>query len=304
MKKISKICLVSLFVFFVISTFLLIQIFWHENQQKFLEIVFLDVGQGDAIYIETPNGFKTLIDTGPNSMVVRSVAKHLPFYDKSIDLLLVTHSDSDHVGGAVEVLKRFEINSFVQNSVVDNDALNTEIQKMIDEEKIDQYFLKSGDKIILDHEEEIYLEILWPPDDHEESDNNDNSIVARLVYGEVRVMLTGDASLEIEEKIINALKNKKYSTENDYLQSDILKAGHHGSKTSTSLNFLQVTNPEFIIISAGKDNRFGHPHQEVLNNIEEYNKNKEQEEKIKTLETSVLGSIHFESDGESVWLVD
>lgn len=296
MNKFLKIILFSLLSFLLISTILLIQIFWQENQQKFLKVVFLDVGQGDAIFIETPNGFQTLIDAGPNSMVVRSISDFLPFYDRKIDLLIATHSDSDHVGGFVDVIKRFNIQNFAQNFIVDTDSLNTEIKNLIDEDQIDQYFLKSGDKIILDSIENIYLEVLWPPQDHQEKDNNDNSIIIRLVYNQIEIMMTGDASLEIEEKLIN-----KFGSDIDKLESDILKAGHHGSRTSTSLDFLKTTKPKFVVISAGKDNRFGHPHQEVLDNIENFS---QEIQKIKIQETAVLGSIYFQSDGNDIWLVD
>ena len=203
---------------------------------------------------------------------------------------MASHSDSDHVTGFVEVLKRFNINFFTQNFIKDSDALNTEISNLILNEKVDQYFLKSGDKIFLDKENNIYLEILWPPENYQVEDNNDNSLVIQLVYEDIKVLLTGDASIEVEEKLVQNLSL--------ILESDILKAGHHGSRTSTSEEFLENVKPKFVIISAGKDNRFGHPHQEVLDLVKNYN------EKTKILETSVLGSIEFNSDGEEIWLVN
>jgi competence protein ComEC len=299
-KKLSKFLSFFLLIIFVISTILLIQIFWQENQQKFLKIVFLDVGQGDSIFIETPNGFQTLIDAGPNSTVVRSLSKYTSFYDRNIDLLIATHSDSDHVAGFVEIIKRFNIENFAQNFVEDTDSLNSEINNLIEEDQINKYFLKSGDKIFLDEKENIYLEVLWPPQDHVEEDNNDNSIITRLVYNQIKVMLTGDAAQEIENKLV-----EKFGEKNKNLKAEILKAGHHGSKTSTSLEFLSMVSPKFIIISAEKDNRFGHPHQEVLDNIDNFSQQISEQNtdlKIKILETSVLGSIYFESDGEEIWL--
>jgi competence protein ComEC len=298
-KKLSKFLSFFLLIIFVISTILLIQIFWQENQQKFLKVIFLDVGQGDAILIETPNGFQTLIDAGPNSTVVRSLSKYTSFYDRNIDLLIATHSDSDHVAGFVEIIKRFNIENFAQNFVEDTDSLNSEINNLIEEDQINKYFLKSGDKIFLDEKENIYLEVLWPPLDHVEEDNNDNSIIARLVYNQIEIMLTGDAAQDIENKLVD-----KFGEKNKNLKAEILKAGHHGSKTSTSPKFLKSVSPEYVIISAGKDNRFGHPHQEVLDNINNLSAElyKNPKEKIKTLETAVLGSIYFKSDGEEIWL--
>ena len=290
MKKILNFTVLFLFLFFIICTILLIQIFYQTNQQKFLKIVFLKVGQGDAIFIETPNGFQTLIDAGPNSTVVRSLSEFLPFHDRSIDLLIATHSDADHVAGFVDIINRFKIKSFGQNSVFDSDGLNTEINNLIKTQKIDKYFLHAGNKIILDDEENIYIEIIWPPKDLIEKDNNDNSVVTRIVYGDTKIMLTGDASVEVEEKL---LKNN--------LQSNILKAGHHGSRTATSLEFLNVVSPEYIIMSAGEGNKFGHPHQDVLNRINTFKENL-QPQKTKILETYVLGSIEFRSDGQTIWI--
>lgn len=296
MKKILFFICTALFLFLIISTLILLQIFLDTNQKGFLEVIFLDVGQGDSVFIETPSGFQMIIDAGPNSKVVRELSNFLPFYDRKIDLLLATHSDSDHVAGFVEILNRFKVNGYSQNYFLDEDSLNTEIYKSIDEDKIDQYFLKSGHKIILDKEENIYLEVLWPPENHIEKDNNDNSIITRIVYGDSKIMLTGDASIEIEEKLIQNLNTEQN------LQSNILKLGHHGSKTSTSLDFLQNVNPDFVIVSAGKDNRFGHPHQEVLDNVQKISQNLNKQ--IKILETSSLGSIHFRSNGSEVWLID
>jgi len=291
MNKLKEFIFISLFVFFLVATFLLLQIFYRESQEEFLKVVFLGVGQGDAVFIETPNGFKTLIDAGPNSTVVRSISKFLPFYSRSVDLLIATHSDADHVAGFVDIINRFNIKSIGQNFVEDNDSLNSEINNLISEKNIDKYFLQTGDKIIIDPQENIYIEILWPEKTFKEKDNNDNSVITRIVYGDTEILLTGDASLDIEEKLIKGL-------DKEYLESDILKLGHHGSRTSTSLEFLKIVNPIYIVNSAGKDNRFGHPHQEVLDIVEDFRENQ------KILETSVLGSIEFQSDGEDVWLVE
>lgn len=261
-------------------------------------MIFLDVGQGDSIFIETPNGYQVLVDAGPNSNVTRSLSKFLPYYDRSIDLLIATHSDSDHIAGFVDIIQRFKIDYYAKNFVEDDDALNMEVVRLLENEKINQIFLKSGDKIILDKENEIYLNILWPPKDYEIEDNNDNSVITQLVYGEVSFLLTGDASIEVEEKLVDVFAQTAQTsqTQEQVIKSNILKAGHHGSNTSSSESFVQIVNPDYVIISAGKDNKFGHPHKEM---IEIFNN-----QKIKILETSVLGSIHFQSDGETVWLVE
>ena len=305
MKKILNFSTLFLLIFFIICTIFLIQIFYQSQQPKKLKVVFLDVGQGDAIFIETPNGFQTLIDAGPDSTVVRSISKFLPFYDRSIDFLIATHSDADHVAGFVDVINRFNIKTFGQNSVFDSDGLNTEINNLIESNNIDKYFLHTGNKIILDKEENIYIEILWPQKDQQEKDNNDNSVVTRIVYGNVGIMLTGDASISVEEKLVQSFSDsfsRETSPTQNNLQANILKAGHHGSRTSTSKEFLNAVNPEYIIISAGQDNKFGHPHPEVIEKIEYFQENSGQKTKI--LETAVLGSIEFRSDGQTVWIAE
>ncbi len=299
MNRFSKILFFVLTLIFLISSFLIFKIFLDLENRNYLKIIFLDVGQGDSIFIETPSGFQTIVDGGPNSVVIRSLSKFLPFYDRQIDFLIASHSDSDHVAGFVELIKRFKINFYGQNFIKDGDSLNQEILNLINQKEIDQYYLGSGDKIILDQNKNIYLEILWPPSDHQEKDNNDNSLVIRIVYDQIKVLLTGDISVEIENKLVNFYSNKNQI---DSLKSEILKAGHHGSKTSTSKEFLDVVNPNYIIISAGKDNRFGHPHQDVLDRINNYKNDSKRE--IEILETSIDGSIYFQSDGREVWLVD
>lgn len=294
-------------VILILSIFLLSNIYV-SKQNKLLKIIFLDVGQGDAIFIETPNGKQILIDAGPNGSVVRELSHFIPFYDRTLDLLIATHSDLDHVGGFPEIIKRFHINSFAKNSITDSDHLNTEIKDMLDNQKINQTVLNAGDKILLDSDNVIYLEILWPIKNNEIKDNNDNSIITRLVYDHVSIMLTGDASTEIEKVLIEIFSEiedlEKASNSALRLKSQILKSGHHGSRTSTSEKFIQATDPEFVIISTEKDSRFGHPHVEVLENIEKFSQQRISESKkaVEILSTAEIGSIYFQSDGKNVWV--
>jgi competence protein ComEC len=290
-RQIEIFIIVVLLIFLFLLSNILI-----DRRNLFLKVVFLDVGQGDAIFIETPNGQRVLIDSGANGSVVRQLSRFIPFYSREINLLIATHSDSDHVGGVPEIIKRFNINWFGKNSIVDSDSLNTEIQKTLDNKKVNQIILNTGDKIIIDKENNIYLEVLWPTSDIKTDDNNDNSIIVRLVYNQIAIMLTGDASIEVEKVLIKSL--------GDNLISNILKAGHHGSKTSTSNEFLHATNPDFVIISADKESRFGHPHQEVIDRIVEFSnsRTKDNNKPSEILSTAEIGSIYFQSDGKNIWL--
>lgn len=249
-----------------------------------LVVSFLDVGQGDAIFIKTPNGKKVLIDAGPDSKVLREVSGLINFYERNIDLFIATHSDADHIGGLPEILKRFNLDKYIYNGKEDLDGLNSEILEILNKQKIDQHVATAGDKIILDHENNIYIEILWPEKDKELKDNNEYSVITRIVFNEIEFLLTGDASKDAENKISDAYE----------IESNVLKAGHHGSDTSTSLKFLEAVNPEYVIISAGLDNKFGHPKESVLNNISKI--------KAKVLETFVSSTITFETSGEELWI--
>lgn len=311
MRKISRAILILLFIFFILATSVIIKIFYDQQNRFCLEIVFLDVGQGDSIFIQAPNGYQTLLDAGPNSDIVRALSEFLPYYDRSIDLLIASHSDADHVAGFVDILERFEIGTYGRNYFDDTDALSVEISKLILEKNVDLVSLGAGDQIFLDRQRNIFIEILWPPPDHLEEDNNDNSVVVRVVYDEVEFLLTGDASVEIEKKLIqnfatdtNANTLVHVDSQNN-LQSNILKAGHHGSRTSTHSTFLDAVNPDYVIISAGEDNRFGHPHQEVIDLINKKSIQRQAQNgpEIKILETSQRGSIHFKTDGKKLWLV-
>jgi competence protein ComEC len=249
-------------------------------------VAFLNVGQGDSIFIQAPNGKQILIDAGADSKAILELGKILPFYDKSIDILIETHSDADHVGGVPDLLNRFHIKKFIFNGKADTDGLNSEIKKILDKQKIDQITVSAGDRIILDEEKNIYIDILWPQSGITLEDNNDYSVITRLVWNNAEFLLTGDAPQEIENKISDTFN----------VSSDVLKAGHHGSKYSSSQYFIEKVNPQYAIISAGKDNKFGHPHQEVLDTISKTN--------AKILQTIEMGTILFETDGEKIWLKD
>lgn len=262
--------------------------FQNFNDEKVLKVYFLDIGQGDAILIQTPNGTQVLIDAGANNKVVNELSQIIPFFDRTIDIIIPTHSDLDHVGGFPEILRRFEIKNYFDSGFVDEDDLNTEIKLLVQNEKnINVKKISRGDNIILDKENNISFEVLWPNSNFETSDNNERSIVLRLDYGKTSFLFTGDASSKIEKILV------ENSTSTNILDIDVLKAGHHGSKTSSSLEFLEKTSPELTIISAGKDNKFGHPNKETLDNLAKVNS------QIKN--TAEIGRILIKSDGEKYW---
>lgn len=262
-----------------ISSILLYQAF-HQHDRP-LEIVFLDVGQGDATLIITPNGRTVVIDTGPKNNLGSLIAPHLPVTDRDIDLLILTHPDLDHVGGTLSLLKSYRVQQFMHSGLLAGAEMYKAIAQTISRERIPAMVGDVGQTIQLD--KDVYLEVYSPNPTFESFEPNDYSVVTRLVYGNTSVLLTGDAPTTVEHDI-----SEVYG---DRLASNILKIGHHGSLTSTGDFFLEVVQPEYAIISAGCNNRFGHPHPDVLSRLFIHN--------IEIFDTCSDGNITFESDGEA-----
>lgn len=230
-----------------------------EEQQEFLEIDFYDIGQGDAIFIETPDKKQILVDGGPDLTILEKLGRELPFWDRYIDLVVLTHPEYDHMGGLIEVIKRYKIGGILTNGVIRDTAEYGEWQRIIQEKNIPILVAQAGG--IVDLGDNIKLFILHPFENlagQEIKKSNNTSIVAQLVYKDFELLLTGDIEKKIEKELVNAGIN---------LKSDILKIAHHGSKTSTTQDFVIAINPILAIIQAGKDNSYGHPHQNVLDTL-------------------------------------
>lgn len=253
-----------------------------------LKVVFFDVGQGDAIFIETPKKQQVLIDGGPSSVILEKLAGGMPFYDRTIDLIILTHPEKDHIFGLLEVLKKYSVKNILWTGVVRKTAEWDEWVDLIGKEKADIKIAIAGQKISIGRPGlPIFLEILSPFENlegREFKDSNETSIVNNLVFGENSFLFTGD----IEEKAEKELIAKKIN-----LDSDILKVAHHGSKTSTSLEFLKEVSPEIAIIPVG-ENSYGHPHPEVLANMKNFG--------IEILIAKEKGDIKIFSDGKNLKL--
>ncbi len=221
-----------------------------------LEVVFFDVGQGDSIFIETPNKKQVLIDGGPDKMVLEKLEEVMPFYDRTIDLMILTHPDADHLTGLLSVLEYFKVNHILVSGFENNTAVYQEWKKLIEERNIPVTLAQVGQRIVFPSG--VEFDILWPDQSKMEtiSKANNASVVGRLIYNESEILLTGD----IEKKIENLLSNQD-------LESDVLKIPHHGSKSSTGYSFLKAIRPKISVISVGENNRYGHPHQEVLERL-------------------------------------
>lgn len=257
--------------------------FAFKSYERPLRVVFLDVGQGDAIFIESPTGNQVIIDGGPGSSLVSQVSRQMSFLDRHIDMIVVTNPDRDHFEGFIPLLSRYTVDSLVEPGVrADENVVYQEFRRLIAEKSIRIVNTRVGQKILLGGG--VHIDILFPDRDVEDVPHNDGSLVARLVYANTSILLTGDTTKNIENYLLT-----KYP---QFLHADILKVAHHGSETSTTDAFVKAVDPDIAVISAGKGNSYGHPRQATLDTL---NNND-----VETLVTMDEGAITFESDGE-VW---
>jgi competence protein ComEC len=282
MKYIKKYLPHILIIFILIIGFWIIYLTYKSLDNKYLKVVFLDVGQGDSIYIEAPNGKQIIIDGGPDAKLLSSLAKVMPFADRSIDMIIATHPDMDHIGGFPLLIDNYKIQNIIENGTLSDTEIFSDLEQKISKNKINKIIARRGMHIILDEKNNIYLDILSPSKDILSPDSNDNSIVAKLIFGKNSFMLTGDASLYVENIM-------EWSESDVTLKSDVLKLGHHGAKTSSSVLWLEKINPDVAIVSAGKNNKYGHPNEEILDRLSNL--------KIPFISTSEKGNIIFKSDG-------
>lgn len=230
---------------------------WEAKKPAEFRVVFFDVGQGDSVFIEDSQKHQILIDGGIGKLVLSRLGRVMPFFDRSLDLVILTHPDMDHLGGILEVLKKYQVDQVFYTGIADESSGYQEFLKILEEEKIKTAFPFAGEKLRL--ADGVIMNFLSPGDvkGKKFKDTNQSSFVIRLVDGEKEYLLTGDAGIDVEKKLIK---------DNVYLAADILKVGHHGSKNSTSENFLKAVAPREAVISVG-ENKYGHPAPEVLERL-------------------------------------
>lgn len=251
-------------------------------KEQNLTVAFLDIGQGDAIYIEAPNGHQMLIDGGPKENIVQKIKEVMPYGDTSIDVLVITNPDADHISGFAYILKNYTVGTVIEPGTTNPSKTYQTIENLIKEKNIPRLIASKGMKVSLDEEKNISFDVLFPDRDVSGWDRNDGSIVGKLSYGTTSVMLMGDATTTTENAVM-------LRTDKEVLKSTLLKLGHHGSHTSSGIAWLEAVSPEIAIISAGKNNSYGHPHPEVLYSLKKVG--------IPYLGTYDRGTIIFESTG-------
>ena len=239
---------------------------WHSLflHDDYVRVHFLDVGQGDAILIETPNNHQVLVDAGRGIRVLSALDEVLPAHDRNIDIAVMTHPDADHIGGFVPVFRQYDVGIIMQSFIPSKTKLYGIVQDAVKNEKVgdkhaEVYTISRTYLFSLDG---VRFDILWPIG-KEVEETNAASIVLLVTYGEMEILLTGDAPSAVEDFLVEMFAEKLEDIE-------ILKAGHQGSKTSTSETFLTRTKPNAIIYSFGKRNSYGHPDEMVEERVGAY----------------------------------
>lgn len=260
-----------------------------------LHIYFCDVGEGDAIFIKTPQNKQILVDGGPGELVLRCLSNAIPFYDRSLDLLVLTHPHADHVGGLINVLRTYQVQKVTFQQLAYQSADYQEFVDLIRRKKVPVLEVAAGRILALDQQvrAEVYapltkgeLSVLGASFDPYDDENvNDSSMVMRIVCGDFAGILSGDAGKEVQQLL---LKQGVVGT------ADVLKVAHHGAKDGLDENFLKKVDPRLAVISVGRDNRYGHPHAETLEELKDAG--------VEVLRTDLNGTIEVVSDCKSWWV--
>jgi len=258
----KKSFLLKFIILFIIIDILLGIAFFQYNSRKKPRVIFFDVGQGDAIMLDAPGNIQVLVDGGNGNNILSKLGKYMPFYDKNIELVVATHPDKDHLGGLVEVLKHYNVSKVLQTGIMCSSALCRKRDSLISEKSIPVKYAEFGQNIKIGNSADIY--VLYPFNslrNKEFKKDNDTSIILKINTSSNSYLLTGDAGFKTEDKLIDRNINVKSNT---------LKVSHHGSKYSTSSEFLLKVKPEKAIISVGKNN-YGHPAEKLINRLKNMN---------------------------------
>lgn len=276
--RVFKIVLVPLLV----ATALVVYFDLQRQPDWLMRVEFFDVGQGDAFMITTYQGNQVLVDGGPGNSVLQALGASMPLLDKKIEMMVLTHPHADHLEGLIPVLHRYEIEKILMPNVAAGSSTYDEFLAAARQEQSEIIYAQQGQRIWLDNA--TVLDVLHPASRAEwrpgkNDDLNDTSVVARVVFGRTALLLTGDAGKNIESELVGRFN----------LKADLLKVGHHGSKYSTSGEFLGQVSPTYAVIQSGEGNRYGHPAPETLELLEVAG--------VDVFRNDTHGQINFWSDG-------
>jgi len=276
-----------LFILGIAVVILAIPLFWlYWQPAKNLEVDFLDVGQGDAELIKTPGGQNILIDGGPDSSIIKQLGKNLAWWDKKIDLMILTHPHDDHVTGLIDVVKRYQVKQILYTGVVSNTPNYLTWLEQVRDKKIKIIIIDRPQTIALSGN--CQLQVIYPLTsflDKTAANLNNSSLVAKLIYGQEKFLFLGDMEQVVEQELL---------TNRADVGADVLKVAHHGSDSSSDEDFLSAVKPQIAVIEVGKNNDFGHPSLRVIKRLERAG--------AKILRTDQDGTIGILSDGKALFL--
>lgn len=256
--------------------------FYWQPRDGQLTIVILNIGQGDAIYIRTPHGNDILVDGGPDRTVLNELGMVMPPFDHTIEYVIASHPDADHIAGLMEVTDNYDIAHLITNGHGKETGVAREFANWMQIQGMQSTVVQRGARI--DIEQDVWIDILAPTEQEHEN-TNDDSIVMILHVQDRTAMFTGDAPNEEEDSILAA-----YPPES--LRVDLLKIGHHGSRFSTSDAWLEALQPTVAVVSAGIQNRYHHPHPTVMHRL--------QKAGIPTFRTDTQGRITCTANAETI----
>ncbi|MEK7572074.1 MAG: MBL fold metallo-hydrolase [Patescibacteria group bacterium] len=256
-----------------------------------LHVIFCDVGQGDAILIISPSRKHILVDGGPDTSVLDCLGRHLPFWERKIELMLLTHPHADHFNGLAFVIDRFVTMSFATERLINKTGGFSALLALLEDKKIPQRYVFTSDQWQLG--DGVVVTISGPSEEFLERtdldgiiDNSAESaaLITEVSYGEVSLLLTGDAPVE---ELLEVARERGSPVE-------VLQSPHHGSKTGINREVLELLAPQLSVISVGKDNTYGHPTKSVLDLYQQF--------EIPVLRTDQVGDVEIVSDGEKWWV--
>ncbi|MCL4354640.1 MBL fold metallo-hydrolase [Patescibacteria group bacterium] len=260
--------------------------FFFYDQSKFndgkLHVIFCNVGQGDATFIRTSKGTDILIDGGPDDSVLNCLTNHMPFWDRTIEVVFVTHPHADHLNGVISTLKRYNVIHYVrQKGEISSDLAKVE-KAILADKKLSAKLFSKGDSLKI--KDGVGFLTLWPENsslilNEKNLDVNGSSLIELLLYGKFKILITGDATSSVQDQMVTEAG-----------KISILRVSHHGSKTGLDNKIVEELDPDLAIISVGLKNRYGHPSLQALDILNRHG--------IKTLRTDLVGEIEIVSDGD------
>ncbi len=259
---------------------------WRVASPHYLTVEVLDIGQGDSIFIETPSLRHIIVDGGPGSAVMGKLSQRLPLWDRHLDMVVLTHPDADHLNGLLQVLQKYQVDYIVWTGITREGQGYQEWVRLIEQQKqhgANVVIVKQGDQI---KNGQVTIDVLHPFEPLEGQffdQGNDTGVVVKVIYGQKSFLLTADISSNVEQQLIDDATD---------LTANVLKVAHHGSKYSSSAEFLQAVHPRLAAISVGATNTYGHPTPEVLQRLADSG--------ITTIRTDQHGDITMVSDGNHI----